>query len=210
MDYAYKHGDGRRLYLNVTNRCTNRCSFCVRYRTEGLGGAVLWGGEEPDLPKLKDAIHKHGMLEEFKEVIWCGYGEPTYRLDLIKEAAPWLRSCGATTRLNTNGHACLIHGRDVLPELSRAVDAVSISLNAPNCGRYLELCNPDLDSFSRSDGEIPDPRLLWDAMIDFLSRSPCYFGKTQVSAVGYALSVEEIDQCKSLARSLGVMQFKVR
>ena len=55
LEYAYTYGDARRLYLNVTNRCTNRCSFCVRYRTEGLGGAVLWGGNEPDLELLKAA-----------------------------------------------------------------------------------------------------------------------------------------------------------
>ena len=111
MDYAYRHGDAPRLYLNVTNRCTNRCSFCVRYRVEGLGGAVLWGGSEPDLAKLQDAIRNHGVLEGFREFVWCGYGEPTFRLDLIKEAAGWLRSHGATVRLNTNGHACLIHRR---------------------------------------------------------------------------------------------------
>ena len=210
MDYAYKHGDARKLYLNVTNKCTNRCSFCVRYRTKGLGGAVLWGGEEPDFAKLQDAIHNHGMLEEFQEFIWCGYGEPTYRLDLIKEAASWLKSCGATIRLNTNGHACLIHGRDVLLELAQAVDEVSISLNAPNYQRYLELCNPDLDSFPCPDDEIPDPKILWDTMIDFLVRSPRYFKRAQASVVGYGLTIEEIDQCKSLAHSLGVTQFKVR
>lgn len=210
MDYAYKHGDARKLYLNVTNRCTNRCSFCVRYRTVGLGGSVLWGGEEPDFAKLQDAIHSHGKLEEFQEFIWCGYGEPTYRLDLIKEAASWLRSYGATIRLNTNGHACLIHGRDVLFELSQVVDVVSISLNAPNCQRYLDLCNPDLDSFPHPDGAVPSPRLLWDTMIDFLVRSPRYFKGTQASVVGYALTSEEIGQCRSLAHSLGVKQFRVR
>jgi TatD family-associated radical SAM protein len=210
MDYAYKHGDARRLYLNVTNKCTNRCSFCVRYRTEGLGGAVLWGAEEPDFAKLQDAIHGQGTMEEFQEFIWCGYGEPTFRLDLIKEAASWLRSYGATIRLNTNGHACLIHGRDVIPELSQAVDDVSISLNAPNCRRYLQLCRPDLDSYPRSNDEIIDPRLFWDSMIDFLARSPQYFKRTQASVVGYMLTLEEIDQSKSLALSLGVRRFLVR
>ena len=210
MDYAYKHGDARRLYLNVTNKCTNRCSFCVRYRTEGLGGAILWGAEEPDLAKLQDAIHNQGAMEEFQEFIWCGYGEPTFRLDLIKEAASWLRSHGATIRLNTNGHACLIHGRDVLPELSQAVDDVSISLNAPNCQRYLQLCRPDLDSFPHRKGGSIDSRLFWDSMIDFLARSPRYFERTQASVVGYMLSIEEIDQSKSLAISLGVTQFRVR
>ncbi len=210
MDYAYKHRDTHKLYLNVTNKCTNRCSFCVRYRTKGLGGAVLWGGEEPDFRKLQNAIQNHGALEEFQEFVWCGYGEPTFRLDLIMEAASWLRSCEANIRLNTNGHACLIHGRDVLSELSLAVDEVSVSLNAPNYQRYVELCNPDIESLPCPDGVIPNPRPLWDSVIDFLKRSPRYFKKTQASVVGYMLTMEEIDQCKSLAHSLGVTHFKVR
>lgn len=210
MEYAYKYRDARKLYLNVTNRCTNRCSFCVRYRTEGLGGALLRGEAEPDFRKLRAAVQAQGALETFGEFIWCGYGEPTFRLDLIRQAAPWLRSGGATIRLNTNGHACLIHGRDVLLELAQAVDEVSVSLNAPNCRRYLELCNPDSGSIPRTGPGIPDSRIFWDAMLDFLLRSPDYFKRTQASVVGYALVQEEIDRCRSLACSLGVEHFKVR
>ena len=92
-------------------------------------------------------MRAQGSFEEFREFIWCGYGEPTFRLDLIQEAAQWLRSAGARIRLNTNGHACLIHGRDVFAELAPAVDEVSISLNAPNCQRYADLCRPDSDLF---------------------------------------------------------------
>lgn len=210
MDYAYKYGDERRLYLNATNRCTNRCLFCVRYRTEGLGGAILWGGEEPDFRKLQTAVRLHGALEEFSEFIWCGYGEPTFRLELIMEAAPWLRSRGAKIRLDTNGHACLIHGRDVLAELSQAVDEVSISLNAPNRQRYLELCRPNLDSIPSPQGRVPTPALLWDAMRDFLFRSPVYFEGAQATVVGFTLTAGEIEQCRSLARSLGIKRFRVR
>jgi len=210
MHYAYKYRDARTLYLNVTNRCTNRCTFCVRYRTEGLGGAVLWGGEEPDFRKLQAAVQRYGAIEKLSEFIWCGYGEPTFRLDLIKEAAPWLRSCGAKIRLGTNGHACLIHARDVLPELSQAVDEVSISLNAPNCQRYLELCRPDLDSFPGPGERVSTPALLWEAMLDFVSRAPVYFENAQASVVGFTLAAEEIQKCKSLSRSLGVRQFRVR
>ena len=210
MEYAYKYGDACKLYLNVTNRCTNRCSFCVRYRTEGLGGALLRGDTEPDIRELQAAVLAHGPLEGFREFIWCGYGEPTFRLDLILQAAPWLRSRGAAVRLDTNGHACLIRGRDVLLEIAQAVDEVSVSLNAPDCRRYLELCNPDSDSIPRAGPGIPDPGIFWDAMLDFLSRSPGCFKRTQASVVGYVLAQEEIDRCRSLARSLGVERFKVR
>ena len=210
MDYAYLYGDQHRLYLNVTNRCTNRCSFCVRYRTEGLCGSVLWGGEEPDLRMLQRAVLAHGELNEFREFIWCGYGEPTFRLDLLQQAAPWLRGGGAKIRLNTNGHACLIHGRDVLRDLSKAVNEVSISLNAPNLHRYMELCKPDPASLPNPGGKPVPPELFWDATLDFIFRSPAHFENVQASVVGFALSREEIEQCRLLTRSLGVKRFRVR
>ena len=204
MDYGYRYGDAHKLYLNVTNRCTNRCAFCVRYGTEGLGGALLWGEAEPDLPMLQQAVGSHGALEDFREFIWCGFGEPAFRLDLILQAAPWLRSCGAKIRLNTNGHACLIHGRDVLPELSPAVDEISISMNAPDCRRYLELCRPDPDDLGIA------PERFWDTMIDCLARAPGYFESVQASVVGAVLGPEEIRRCRDLAGSLRIKQFKVR
>jgi TatD DNase family protein len=152
---------------------------------------------------LQTAVLQQGSLDEFQEFIWCGYGEPTFRLDLIKEAASWLRSRGAKIRLNTNGHAYLIHGRDVLPELAQSVDIVSISLNAPNASRYLDLCRPSSDAFS-------DPSHAWEGMIDFLSRAPNYFENVQASVVGFVLTPDEIEQCRSLALSLGIKQFRVR
>jgi TatD DNase family protein len=210
LDYTYTYGDKRKLYLNATNRCTNRCLFCVRYGTEGLGGAILRGADEPDLDLLQDAVRAQGSFEEFREFIWCGYGEPTFRLDLIQEAAQWLRSAGAKIRLNTNGHACLIHGRDVLAELAPAVNEVSISLNAPNCQRYVDLCRPDLNFFADSRRATPPPELFWEAMLEFLSRAPVYFEKVQASVVGFALAREEVESCRVLARSLGIRTFRVR
>ncbi len=210
MEYAYTYGDVRRLYLNVTNRCTNRCAFCVRYRTERLGGAVLWGGAEPDFEMLKAAVLANGAFEEIREFVWCGYGEPTFRLELIRQAASWLRSAGARIRLNTNGHACLIHGRDVFVELAQAVEEVSVSLNAPNYQRYTELCRPDTATFRNPGGTAARQILAWEAMLDFLSRAPLYFESVQASVVGFALTEDEIKSCRLLARSLGVTQFRVR
>jgi TatD DNase family protein len=206
MDYAYRYGDPRRLYLNVTNRCTNRCSFCIRYRSRGLGGAVLWGGGEPDMDALLNSVRACGPVEDIEEFVWCGFGEPTYRIDLITQAADVLRSGGAAIRLNTNGHAALIHGRDVLPDLARAVDVVSVSLNAPNCRRYLELCLPDTAS---TDAEL-QPGDFWKATLDFLARAPAYFKEVQASVVGFALTAEEIEQSRAFAHSLGIKRFRVR
>jgi TatD DNase family protein len=210
MDYAYHFGDRHKLYLNATNRCTSQCSFCIRYKADGLGGATLWGEEEPDFGMLQSAILQHGTLEEFNEFIWCGYGEPTFRLELIKEAASWLRSRGAKIRLNTNGHACLIHGRDVLPELAHSADIISVSLNAPNVARYLELCRPDPETFCNPEELRSNPARSWEAMIDFLSRAPNHFETVQASVVGFALTPDEIEQSRSLVHSLGVKLFRVR
>jgi TatD family-associated radical SAM protein len=126
-------------------------------------------------------VLQHGAIEDFREFVWCGYGEPTFRLELIMEAASWLRSRGAKIRLNTNGHACLIHGRDVLPELGRSVDMVSVSLNAPNVSRYLELCRPDPDAFPRHEDQAVT-RQFWEAMPIFY-RAPAH-RKVQASVVG--------------------------
>jgi TatD DNase family protein len=159
---------------------------------------------------LKAAVYSHGPFEGFREFIWCGYGEPTFRLDLIREAAPWLRSSGAKIRLNTNGHACLIQGGEVLAELASAVDAVSISLNAPNRRRYLDLSRPDPRFFAVSKGEAPRPGLAWEAVLDFLFRAPVYFQNVQASVVGFTLTSAEIESCRLLARSLGIKHFRVR
>lgn len=204
MDYAYRYCDEHKLYLNITNRCTNRCFFCVRNYREGLGGAVLWGGEEPDIGALQSAVLKKGELNSFNEFIWCGYGEPTFRMKLMSEASSWLRSRGAQIRLNTNGHACLIHDRDVMPELSEIVDEISISLNAPDSARYVELCRPGSE-FS----DIP-PERFWDALIEFMRRAPLYFEHVQASVVGDSLSLAEIEECRFLANSLGIRHFRIR
>ncbi len=204
MDYAYTYGEPWRLYLNVTNRCTNHCTFCVRNYRKGLGGAILLGGGEPDFSLLRDSVLAQNSFSEVSEFIWCGYGEPTFRLELITESASWLRSNGARIRLNTNGHGCLIHGRDILPELSNAVDEVSISMNAPDSSRYKELCKPGF-------GQSPAPaEAFWKSMLDFLSRAPAFFKSVQASVVGMALTGEEIERSRRLALSLGIERFRVR
>jgi len=208
MEYIYRYGDQSRLYLNVTNRCTNDCSFCVRGGAEGLGGANLKGDQEPDINDLQNAIDQFGGLSPSLEFVWCGFGEPTHRLELILEMSARMKRAGARVRLNTNGHANLINGRDCLPELGDLLDAVSISLNAPNKHRYIELSRPVIDS-------IPDPKgqmtadIFWESMIEFLTRSPQFIAKVQASVVGYTLSEQEIDESEALAKSLGAT-FRVR
>ncbi len=208
MDWAYQYRDPEKLYLNVTNRCTNRCSFCVRSSTARLGDGLLVGDNEPSLEELLDAVEDRGGPERFSEIVWCGYGEPTIRLDLILKASPKFRASGAKVRLNTNGHACLIHGRDVLPELGEVIDRVNVSLNAPTAERYVELCKPDPSTISGMGS--PAPEIFWNAMLDFLARSPDHIDEVQASVVGHTLDDDEIECCRNLAVQIAGVSCRIR
>ena len=208
MDWAYRFRDPETLYLNVTNRCTNRCTFCVRARTPRLGDGLLAGGPEPDLDELLAAVDARGGAASFREIVWCGYGEPTLRLHLILAASPRFRDAGAAVRLNTNGHGCLIHACDVLPELGAVVDRVNVSLNAPTEDRYLELCRPDPSTIPVEPP--PSPEAFWHAMLDFLAKAPAHIDHVQASVVGGTLDPDEIERCRTLAAELAGARLRVR
>ncbi|MBW2458041.1 MAG: radical SAM protein, partial [Deltaproteobacteria bacterium] len=150
------------LYLNITNRCSNDCTFCVRRGGRyTLAGFDLRLTEEPTAIQVLAAIAEreaeHGG--PFEEVVFCGFGEPTYRLELIGEVGRTLRSAGTHVRLNTNGQAALIAGRDPWPVLAGALDAISISLNAPDAESYQDLCHPQFGAEA------------YDALLTFARRS---------------------------------------
>lgn len=132
---AYQIRDS--LYLNITNRCTNACVFCIRQKTDFIKGYNLRLGREPDFSEVIDSI---GDPLRYREVVFCGYGEPLLRLDLVKQVAGWLKERGAMVRINTNGQGSLIAGRNIVPELSGLVDEVSISLNVHDSGAYDRIC----------------------------------------------------------------------
>lgn len=164
----------RGLYVNLTNRCSNRCAFCPR-----SGGDLVVKGHdlalerEPTAEEILQAIAAAGP-ERFDEIVFCGFGEPTLRLDVVKEVARavkerWPATAGRPgrrTRLNTNGQGSAINGRDIVPELVGLVDALSVSLDAPDAATYERLCRPTLPGafaavceFLRSArGRIPEIR----------------------------------------------------
>ncbi|MBI4726331.1 YchF/TatD family DNA exonuclease [candidate division TA06 bacterium] len=125
------------LYLNITNRCTNACVFCIRQKTDFIKGHNLRLEREPDLQEVIGAI---GDPSKYKEVVFCGYGEPLLRLDLVKQVAEDLKKKKSRVRLNTNGQGNLIAGRNVVPELTGLIDEVSISLNVHSGEVYDKLC----------------------------------------------------------------------
>lgn len=126
------------LYLNITNRCTNSCRFCPKFSGGMVKGHHLLLSHEPDAAEVRRAI---GDPSRYDEVVFCGYGEPLLRLDLVREIAAWLKKTGAKVRVNTDGQANLVHGRNIVPELAGLVDTLSVSLNAADPGTYQQLCH---------------------------------------------------------------------
>ena len=117
--YSYK----RNLYLNITNRCPNRCCFCVRNHKDSLGDAdSLWLDREPTMEEVISELDRWDM-DRFDEIVFCGYGEPTERMDAVLEIAETIHTrYGKRTRLNTNGLANLINDRDVIPDMKGRID----------------------------------------------------------------------------------------
>ena len=137
-NYVYQFGDS--LYINLTNRCPNSCDFCIRRIKSGVSGHELWLDKEPTLEELRAALEKEDIAK-YKEVVFCGFGEPMCRLDLILGAAEYLKRQGATIRINTNGLGDLINGRDTVSLLKGYVDHFSISLNASTAEGYQKICH---------------------------------------------------------------------
>jgi TatD DNase family protein len=181
----------RSLYLNITNRCTNRCSFCVRFHSDFVKGHNLRLRREPALEELQAAI---GDPAGYAEVVFCGYGEPLMRLDLVRELARWVKGRGGRVRINTNGHGNLIHGRNILPELRGLVDEVSVSLDAPDENTYRELCHPVFGG-------------AFAGVLDFIREAKKHIPVVRATVVE-APGVD-VRKCKELAAELGI-PLKVR
>jgi TatD DNase family protein len=182
---AYQIRDS--LYLNITNRCTNSCIFCAKFDDFVVKGHELQLDHEPSTDEIKQAI---GDPTRFAEVVFCGYGEPLLRLELIKEIAGWLQQQGVKVRINSDGQANLVHGRNILPELKGLVDAISISLNAANAEDYQRLCQSGFGSQS------------YQAVKDFLQLAPDYIPDVTATAVSYPGI--DIAACEQVAKELGV------
>ncbi|VAX15544.1 Uncharacterized metal-dependent hydrolase YcfH [hydrothermal vent metagenome] len=144
----YKNGAGEvayrirnSLYLNVTMGCTNECYFCARYHSNTVQGHNLRLQKDPTADEMIAAI---GDPTQYDEIVFCGYGEPTLRLDRIVEVARAVKAKGGTTRLNTNGHGSHIAGRDIAGDLKGVIDHMSVSLNSADEATYNEICKPQI------------------------------------------------------------------
>ncbi len=184
--YIYQLGDS--LYINLTNKCSNSCVFCVRNTQDGMDDYNLWLDREPE---ASDVISLIDDPTAYKEIVFCGFGEPTERLDVLLEIAAYIKQKGGIVRINTNGHASLIAGCDVTPRLEGLVDVISISLNASTAAEYQRQCK----CVYGQQG--------FDAMLDFACKAKKYVPNVVLSIVDI-LPTSEQEACKALCDKLGL------
>lgn len=189
---AYRIRDS--LYLNLTNQCNLACTFCPKFTDYEVKGHCLKLNREPDVEQVFQAM---GHPEQYDEVVFCGYGEPTRRLELVKEVSQRMKSAGVKRiRLNTDGLASLVYGRNIPQELSHLMDAMSVSLNAPDASTYARICPSKYGEKA------------YHAVKQFiLDAKACI---PEVIATAVALPDLDIEACRRVAeQELGV-PFKVR
>lgn len=189
---AYKLGES--LYLNITNRCTNHCGFCIRQKAPGIAGHTLWLEDEPT---TREILEELGDPTPYKEVVFCGYGEPLMRLQAVLDVAKHIKKNypGVPVRINTNGQANLIYKEDVTPQFEGLVDTMSISLNAENAEIYQELCQSEYGEDA------------YYAILEFARK--CKNHVTRVILTVVDLPRINLAKCQALADELG-LELRVR
>ncbi|MBR5155644.1 MAG: TatD family nuclease-associated radical SAM protein [Clostridia bacterium] len=197
MTITYEFGGS--LYVNFTNQCSNDCVFCLRNNHDNVNGEDnLWLDHEPTFDEIKADFEKRDM-KSYNWVVFCGYGEPLMKFDICIKTAKWLKATypHIKIRINTNGQVNMIEKRDVTPEFHKIIDALSISLNAPDAKRYDQLCKSTF-------GEAA-----FAGLLDFAKKAKKYVPSVTLSIVDKDLTCEDIDKCKALAKDCNV-SFRIR
>ncbi len=190
-DFCYELKDS--LYLNITNRCNNSCVFCIKYKTRKFESKYdLWLIREPSVKDIIDCIPDP---RKYRQIVFCGYGEPLIRLEIVKEVSKILKEKSAQIRINTDGLANLFHGRNIVPELKNLVDEIFISLNAPNDEQYKKICRPIFGKKS------------FEEIIKFAKEAKKFIPRVVLTAV--ELPSVDINKCAEIAKYIGV-DFKAR
>ena len=186
------------LYVNLTNKCPCACTFCLRQTRDHMeDSGVLWLEKEPTVDEVIADFANFNM-DDYDEVVFCGFGEPTERIDVLLEVAAYVKKTyNKPTRINTTGLGNLVNGRDITPELKGLIDTVSISLNTPNKERYYEL--------TRSKFGIGS----FDAMIDFAKEAVKYVSHVVMTTVATTITKEEEAECQRICDNIGV-KYRIR
>lgn len=190
LTIVYEVGDG--LYLNITNHCPCRCEFCIRNGGDSAYGSdSLWLEREPEYDEIIAALESK-TLSRYSEIVFCGFGEPTERLDLMLDICRWLREHSAPPiRLNTNGLSDLINKEKTARRFVGLVDSISVSLNATSEKKYETLCHPSFGIES------------YHALLRFAADCSKEGIDTVLSVVD-VIGRDEISLCRSIADSIGV------
>ena len=195
LDESLKTQQGlRSVYLNLTNRCTCSCTFCLRNLKDMAADKSLWLQAEPTVDEVKQLLDK-APWHVINEVVFCGFGEPTMRLADMVELLRYIKQQHPTvkTRINTNGLADLEYGRDTSKDFAgQLVDTVSISLNASNAERYLEL--------TRSKFGLPS----YEAMLTYAQHCQAYVPNVVMTVVDQVENQEEIEKCRAICAKRGL------
>jgi TatD family-associated radical SAM protein len=182
-----------KVYINLTNSCTNDCLFCIRRLKDDVVGADMWlKSEKISADDVIEQLNKYTDLIK-NGVTFCGYGEPTIKFDILKKVASYLKENypDVKIKVNTNGHGNAINKKDILPELVGLVDEFSISLNAQNEDLYNELCLPKVEH-------------AYENMKDFTNSAVKNGFKTTMSVVsGYKNYPVNISECEAISQKIG-------
>ncbi len=184
---------GKSLYLNITNQCSNDCTFCIKFNSRTFHENDLFLITEPSFDEIMAAID---AFRNFDEVVFCGYGESLLRLEMVKQVAAAVKQkYSIRVRINTDGQANLVHGRNIIPELVGIVDSLSVSLNAADAETYMRLCHSPFGAAG------------FAAVCDFIRLAAAAIPEVIASIV--LLPSINVEACKALALSLGA-SFRVR
>ena len=186
------------LYVNLTNKCPCSCTFCLRQTRDHMeNSGTLWLEHEPSTEEIIAEFESFDM-NKYSELVFCGFGEPTERIDVLLEIAKYAKDkFNIKTRINTNGLGNLVNQKDITASLSGLIDTVSISLNTPNKERYFELTRSifGIESF--------------DAMIDFARKATEYVPNVVMTTVATTITREEENECQKICDESGA-KYRIR
>lgn len=181
------------LYVNMTNKCPCACTFCLRQTKDEMeGSGSLWLEREPTVDEVKAEFSKFDM-NKYEELVFCGFGEPTERLDDVLQVAEFAKeNYNIPIRINTNGLGDLINGKNTAPLYEGKIDVVSISLNTPNPEEYFKIVRPKFGEKS------------FDAMLKFAENVKHYVKKVVLTTVHTTITEDEEKHCQQICDKIGV------
>lgn len=181
-----------KVYVNLTNKCSCACTFCLRNTKEMKESNSLWLEREPTYDEIISEFEKYDITK-FKEIIFCGFGEPTMALDTLIKVAEYIKNKSANTpiRLNSNGLGDLVHEKEIAPLFKGLIDTISISLNSSNAEEFLKLTR---NKYGLSS---------YDSMIRFTISCKSYIPNVVMTVVD-CIGEKEIAACQAICDKIGV------